>query len=48
MSNTIEFIRASDNDKNLFVVYYGGHGRINNERQAEWTSKRDPTYAKVH
>jgi hypothetical protein len=48
MSKAVEFIRASDNDKNLFVVYYGGHGRINNERQAEWTCKRDPTYAKVH
>lgn len=37
MSKTISFIRASDNSRNLFVVYYAGHGRINGARQAEWT-----------
>jgi hypothetical protein len=37
MSKTINFIRASDNSRNLFVVYYAGHGRINSARQAEWT-----------
>jgi hypothetical protein len=48
MTKAVEFIRASDNDKNLFIVYYGGHGRINSERQAEWICKRDPNYARVH
>jgi hypothetical protein len=37
MSKAIDFIRASDNDRNLFVVYYAGHGRINSARQAEYT-----------
>lgn len=35
MIKTGEFIRDADNDNNLFIVYYGGHGRINSERQAE-------------
>jgi hypothetical protein len=48
MIKTAEFIRDADNDKNLFIVYYGGHGRINNERQAEWTCRRDLTSARVH
>ncbi|KAH8748552.1 hypothetical protein F5882DRAFT_234875, partial [Hyaloscypha sp. PMI_1271] len=47
MMKTGEFIRNADNDKNLFIVYYGGHGRINKERQAEWFCKRDPTSARV-
>jgi CubicO group peptidase (beta-lactamase class C family) len=47
MIKAAEFIKALDNDKYLFIVYYGGHGRINNERQAEWTCNRDPTYASV-
>jgi hypothetical protein len=48
MSNAIDIIRASDSDQNLFIVYYAGHGRINEARQAEWTCKgRDPNYASV-
>lgn len=35
-----KFIDCADNDKNLFVVYYAGHGRITSERQAEWLCKR--------
>jgi hypothetical protein len=42
-----ELIEALNNNKNLFVVYYGGHGRINSERQAEWTCKRDLMSTKV-
>jgi hypothetical protein len=47
MSKAIDLIRASDNERNLFIVYYAGHGRINNARQAEWTCNRDPNYASV-
>jgi hypothetical protein len=47
MMKTGEFIRNADNDRNLFIVYYGGHGRINKERQAEWFCTRDPTSARV-
>ncbi|KAH8756559.1 hypothetical protein BGZ57DRAFT_962528 [Hyaloscypha finlandica] len=43
-----ELILDADNENNLFIVYYGGHGRINNERQAEWLCKRDPSSARVH
>jgi hypothetical protein len=43
-----EFIRALDNNKNLFIIYYGGHRRIINKRQAGWTYKRDLINAKVH
>jgi len=48
MMKTGEFIRDADSDKNLFIVYYGGHGRISNERQAEWLCRREPTSARVH
>jgi hypothetical protein len=48
MMKTGEFIRDADNDNNLFIVYYGGHGRINSERQAEWLCRRDPSSARVH
>ena len=47
MSKAIDLIRASDNDRNLFIVYYAGHGRINSARQAEWTCNQDPNYASV-
>jgi hypothetical protein len=47
MSKTIDLIRASDNDRNLFIIYYAGHGRINSARQAEWTCNQDPNYASV-
>ena len=48
MSNAIDIIRASDDDQNLFIIYYAGHGRINEARQAEWTCRgRDPNYASV-
>lgn len=42
------FIRDADSETNLFIVYYGGHGRINTERQAEWLCRRDPNSARVH
>jgi hypothetical protein len=48
LMKTGEFIRDADNDNNLFIVYYGGHGRINSERQAEWLCRRDPSSARVH
>jgi hypothetical protein len=48
MMKTGEFIQDADNDKNLFIVYYGGHGRINSERQAEWLCRRDPASSRVH
>ncbi|KAG0646907.1 hypothetical protein D0Z07_6466 [Hyphodiscus hymeniophilus] len=48
MSKSIDAIRTSDNDQNLFIIYYAGHGRINEARQAEWTCRgRDPNYASV-
>ena len=47
MSKSIDLLRAADNDRNLFILYYAGHGRINSARQAEWTCTRDPNYASV-
>ena len=35
MRKTLDFIDAGDDAGNLFVVYYAGHGRMNNTRQAE-------------
>ncbi|KAH8763365.1 hypothetical protein F5882DRAFT_304721, partial [Hyaloscypha sp. PMI_1271] len=41
MRKTLDFIQDRDNDKNLFVLYYAGHGRINSARQAEWVFGQD-------
>jgi hypothetical protein len=41
MRKTLDFIQGWDNDKNLFVLYYAGHGRINSARQAEWVFGQD-------
>ncbi|PVH73436.1 hypothetical protein DL98DRAFT_51850 [Cadophora sp. DSE1049] len=48
MMKTGELILNADSDKNLFIVYYGGHARINSKRQAEWLCRRDPSSARVH
>ncbi|KAG4442441.1 hypothetical protein IFR05_002043 [Cadophora sp. M221] len=32
MRKTLDFIQVYDNDQNLFVLYYSGHGRINGAR----------------
>lgn len=45
---SIDFIDAEDNDHNLFIIYYAGHGRIDSERQAEWTCNRYPNSARVN
>jgi hypothetical protein len=42
MRKTLDFIDAGDDPGNLFVVYYAGHGRMNNTRQAEWVSHQGP------
>ena len=36
MRKTLDFIQAYDNNQNLFLLYYAGHGRMNSARQAEW------------
>jgi hypothetical protein len=47
MSKSIDLLRSADNDRNLFVLYYGGHGRISSARQAEWTCGQGPDHASV-
>jgi hypothetical protein len=42
MRKTLDFIQACDNDQNLFVLYYAGHGRMNSAGQAEWVSGQAP------
>ncbi|KAH9220602.1 hypothetical protein DL95DRAFT_239801, partial [Leptodontidium sp. 2 PMI_412] len=42
MRKTLDFIQAYDNDQNLFVLYYAGHGRMNGARQAEWIFGQSP------
>ncbi|KAK0118179.1 hypothetical protein ONS95_012484 [Cadophora gregata] len=42
MRKMIDFIQAYDNDQNLFVLYYAGHGRMNSARQAEWVFRQNP------
>ncbi|KAH6706420.1 hypothetical protein BKA61DRAFT_698188 [Leptodontidium sp. MPI-SDFR-AT-0119] len=43
MQKTLSFIQACDNNRNLFVLYYAGHGRMNTARQAEWVFGQDPS-----
>ncbi|CZR65522.1 uncharacterized protein PAC_15422 [Phialocephala subalpina] len=38
---TLDFIQDCDNEKNLFILYYAGHGRMNSSRQSEWCSRQD-------
>jgi hypothetical protein len=46
-SKTCRFLQEHDTEGNLFIVYYGGHGSINNARQNEWWCKRSPGSASV-
>ncbi|TVY59342.1 hypothetical protein LCER1_G000736 [Lachnellula cervina] len=40
-------IRTCDNDRNLFILYYAGHGRMNSARQAEWVCGQGSDYSFV-
>jgi hypothetical protein len=46
-SMTCSFLQEFDAEDNLFIVYYGGHGTINQSRQNQWWSGRDPGSASV-
>src|SRR6266536_3685566 len=35
-SMTCQFLQKFDAEGNLFIVYYGGHGKINDARQNQW------------
>lgn len=35
--NFQDFIQKYQHHQNLLIVYYGGHGRLNNSRLAEWS-----------
>ncbi|KAL2069283.1 hypothetical protein VTL71DRAFT_15621 [Oculimacula yallundae] len=41
-SMTCTFLQKFDDEGNLFIVYYGGHGTINNARQNQWRCNRRP------
>ncbi|KAF8850218.1 hypothetical protein BDZ45DRAFT_679913 [Acephala macrosclerotiorum] len=47
MGKALDFIEEFDARDNLFVVYYAGHGTINENRQSVWCCTRDPKYASV-
>jgi len=47
MSKSIDLLRSADKDRNLFILYYAGHGRINSARQAEWVCGQGPDHASV-
>ena len=46
-SMTCTFLQKFDAEGNLFIVYYGGHGKINNSRQNQWVCKSTPNAAVV-
>ncbi|TVY46959.1 hypothetical protein LOCC1_G003238 [Lachnellula occidentalis] len=41
-SMTCSFLQEFDDEDNLFIVYYGGHGTINQSRQSQWRCSRSP------
>jgi len=41
-SMTCSFLQEFDAEDNLFIVYYGGHGTINQARQNQWRCNRSP------
>jgi hypothetical protein len=47
MGKALDFIEDFDSRDNLFIVYYAGHGTINENRQSVWCCQRDPHYASV-
>ena len=36
MQNALDFLRDFDSQDNLFILYYAGHGYINQDRQSTW------------
>lgn len=40
-SMTCNFLQKFDAEDNLFIVYYGGHGKINSARQTQWWCRAD-------
>jgi len=41
-SMTCIFLQKYDEEGNLFIVYYGGHGKIDHARQNQWWCKSTP------
>jgi hypothetical protein len=37
MSKAIEFVEKYEAEDTLFIVYYGGHAKINQARQSTWS-----------
>jgi len=44
---TCMFLQKHDEEGNLFIVYYGGHGTINKARQNQWWCNSRPDSAFV-
>ena len=47
MGKALDFIEEFDQNDNLFIVYYAGHGTMNEHRQLVWSCRRDLQYASV-
>lgn len=39
---TCDFLQKYDTEGNLFIVYYGGHGKTNDARQNQWWCRSGP------
>jgi len=48
MRKMLDSIQAYDNDQNLLVLYYAGHGRMNSARQANGSLDRIQTPLTPH
>jgi hypothetical protein len=37
MAKALDFVDEFDSEDNLFILYYAGHGSINQDRQSTWS-----------
>lgn len=42
MIKVCDMIEKHESEDTLFIVYYGGHARIDNSRQSTWCATRQP------
>jgi len=44
MTKACGFLKEFDSNDNLFIIYYAGHGYINQDRQSTWSWYVNATY----
>ncbi|RDL34352.1 uncharacterized protein BP5553_07480 [Venustampulla echinocandica] len=47
MARALDIVKKHNDQGDLLIVYYAGHGFINPDRKSTWCCKSDPSYASV-